>query len=63
MTHTTEIKRRPDGSIDTAFYMARGRQLRSEQAHTMLQPAAPIEKPRSITEALLALFGRDTARA
>jgi len=32
---TNTIKTRPDGSIDTAFYMARGRQMRSQQAHRL----------------------------
>ena len=32
----TNIKRRPDGSIDTAHYMRIGRQMRSEQAHQFL---------------------------
>ncbi|MEQ9258898.1 MAG: hypothetical protein RIG84_07345 [Roseovarius sp.] len=31
-----EIKTRPDGSIDTAHYMQRGRHMRSEQAHAMM---------------------------
>jgi hypothetical protein len=31
----TRIKTRPDGSIDTNFYMARGRHMRSEAAHDM----------------------------
>ena len=29
------IKRRKDGSIDTAYYMAKGRNARSHQAHKM----------------------------
>jgi len=36
MTRTdtsTAPRIRPDGSIDTAYYMARGRQMRSRQAH------------------------------
>jgi len=28
----TQIRRRPDGSIDTEFYLARGRMARSRQA-------------------------------
>lgn len=32
-----EIIARPDGSIDTAYYMARGRRMRSEQAHAMFK--------------------------
>lgn len=30
------IRTRADGSIDTAFYMARGRVARSKQAHHMM---------------------------
>ena len=33
MEQQTEIKTRADGSIDTAYYMARGRLARSEKAH------------------------------
>jgi len=36
MTRTdssTAPRTRPDGSIDTAYYMARGRRMRSQQAH------------------------------
>lgn len=32
---TDSIRRRPDGSIDTAHYMSRGRTRRSETAHEM----------------------------
>jgi len=35
MTNETQIKTRADGSIDTAHYMARGRHMRSQQAHGM----------------------------
>jgi len=35
MTTETEIRRRPDGSIDTAFYMAKGRAARSAQAEKL----------------------------
>lgn len=34
--HDTPIRYRPDGSIDTAYYMQQGRRLRSEKAHQML---------------------------
>ncbi|BBU56850.1 hypothetical protein KU6B_31150 [Mameliella alba] len=39
----TRIRTRPDGSIDTAYYMARGRHMRSQAAHAMLsaEPAKP----------------------
>lgn len=33
---STEIRRRPDGSIDTGFYLARGLSARSRTAHHML---------------------------
>ncbi len=32
----TDIRLRPDGSIDTAYYMARGRHMRSEAAHELM---------------------------
>ncbi len=32
---TDQIRTNPDGSIDTAFYMARGRHMRSQQAHNL----------------------------
>jgi len=44
MTHDTEIRRRRDGSIDTAHYMAQGRDRRSSAARDML-PARPAERP------------------
>jgi hypothetical protein len=31
-----QIRTRADGSIDTAYYMQRGRRLRSEAAHGMV---------------------------
>jgi len=31
---------RPDGSIDTAYYMERSRRMRSEQAHGIFKGAA-----------------------
>ncbi len=37
---TTEIKTRPDGSIDTAHYMRIGRKMRSEQAMSILASGA-----------------------
>lgn len=36
----TRIRYRPDGSIDTGFYMARGRVLRARAAHRMVTPRA-----------------------
>jgi hypothetical protein len=35
MTRTDTPRLRPDGSIDTAYYMALGRHRRSEAAHAM----------------------------
>jgi hypothetical protein len=43
MAQETEIRLRPDGSIDTAYYMQIGRHMRSQQAHHLarqLKPAA-----------------------
>jgi hypothetical protein len=39
-----DIKRRPDGSIDTAHYMKIGRQMRAEQAHKLIKSAVPKRK-------------------
>ena len=36
MTRPDDIRYRPDGSIDTGYYMARARQLRSLKAHELL---------------------------
>ena len=38
---TPEIKRRPDGSIDTAHYMKIGRQARADQARILAKAAMP----------------------
>ena len=35
MTDTAQIRRRADGSIDTAHYIARGRLERSAAAHSI----------------------------
>lgn len=35
MTTDTEIRRRKDGSIDIAYYAAKGRAARSEQAQVL----------------------------
>jgi len=35
-----DIKYRPDGSIDTAYHMSVGRQMRSQQAHKMMGHAS-----------------------
>ncbi|QIE44749.1 hypothetical protein G5B38_03965 [Pseudohalocynthiibacter aestuariivivens] len=36
LSETPQIKTRADGSIDTGYYMARGRHMRSEAAHRMM---------------------------
>jgi hypothetical protein len=36
MTHIENIRRCPDGSIDTHYYVAKGRLARSEQAHLLI---------------------------
>ncbi len=41
------IRTRADGSIDTAYYMTRGRQMRSKQAHHMAQDMAAQWRPFS----------------
>ena len=44
------IKTRPDGSIDTAFYMQRGRIQRSEAAHQLVKgicDEARVEVPET----------------
>ena len=45
--HHVEPRLRPDGSIDTAYYLQRSRILRSEQAHAMLKPRRAPEPRRS----------------
>ncbi|MCK0150923.1 hypothetical protein MWU54_12860 [Marivita sp. S6314] len=51
----SKIRTRPDGSIDTGYYMDRGRKLRSQQAHAMLHPL-PADRRKSPT-LLQRLFG------
>ncbi|RKF15167.1 hypothetical protein D6850_10010 [Roseovarius spongiae] len=36
MRNDTDIRYRADGSIDTGYYMQRGRRMRSEAAHRMM---------------------------
>lgn len=58
MTDITEtpIRHRPDGSIDTAYYMAHGRRLRSEAAHRMARgPEEHRPEPRRGLFSFLAL--------
>ena len=45
---TPEIKRRPDGSIDTAHYMKIGRQERADQASTLAKMAMPKRRVFSL---------------
>jgi len=45
---TPEIKRRPDGSIDTAHYMKTGRQERADQALALAKSVMPKRKTLSI---------------
>ncbi|MGJ8584248.1 MAG: hypothetical protein ACSHXD_09160 [Marinosulfonomonas sp.] len=45
---TPEIKRRADGSIDTAHYMKIGRQERADQAHSLAKMAIPKRRAFSL---------------
>ena len=45
MSNTTQIRTRADGSIDIAYYTARARYLRSQQAHTLIAKASPAPRP------------------
>lgn len=56
MTNAKEIVTNPDGSINTAFYMARGRRMRSEQARH-LGVAAVSVPPKATTSVLSGLLG------
>ena len=49
----SEIKLRPDGSIDIARYMARGRERRSEAAREMVRGIVPERKFLSLRRWLL----------
>ena len=44
-----EIIARPDGSIDTAYYMTRGRKMRSEQAHALIKGTVEQAKEEGMT--------------
>ncbi|MGR3343548.1 MAG: hypothetical protein ACU0DI_10060 [Paracoccaceae bacterium] len=46
------IKYRPDGSIDTAYYMRIGRQKRSEKAHELMRQVS-----RNLSPARFRFFG------
>ena len=55
MTRRTDIiLTRADGSIDTAYYMARGRRMRSEAAHALFSPEAEARRKR---RGIFRLFG------
>jgi len=47
---TQEIKRRPDGSIDTAHYIKIGRQERADQARALAKSA--MSKQRTFSSQL-----------
>lgn len=53
MTDTTQIRRRKDGSIDTAHYMARGRIERSRAARRMARKVTP---PKGLLTVLVAVL-------
>lgn len=55
MTNTDDMRLRPDGSIDTAFYMAGGRHMRSCQAHAMVRK--PGIKTRKTPSLMRRIFG------
>ena len=56
MADTTHIRRRPDGSIDTAYYMQQGRTRRSAAAHEMASAAVrPARRSMLGLAALVAL--------
>ena len=52
----TPIRRRPDGSIDTAYYMARGRRQRSETFHQASRRAGRTLPRVAIPAILLSLL-------
>jgi hypothetical protein len=57
MTSETTIRRRPDGSIDTDHYMAKGRISRSISAHNATKEVARSSKAlASALSALVVLF-------
>jgi len=63
MTNTSNenIKLRKDGSIDTNFYMTRGRYVRSQQAHNMSGAAfrSVSKSVGSILKAVLKILGKN----
>jgi len=54
MTDSQDIRFRRDGSIDTGYYMDRGRVRRSEAAHEMA--GRTIQESRSVLTALVVLI-------
>lgn len=48
MTQSDDIRYRPDGSIDTEYYMERGRHLRSCKAHELMG-GTPADRRRAPT--------------
>lgn len=60
MTTQDTIQRRADGSIDTAFYMARGHKMRSEAAHALAKGS--VETAKGDSAGLLAALRRFLAR-
>ena len=54
MTDTQNIYRRPDGSIDTGYYLERGRCRRSHAAHEMASRAG--KKTRGVLVGLKAFL-------
>ncbi len=57
MTHSTTIRTRPDGSIDAAHYIERGRYQRSAQAHRMAGGTARKLRPLAVAAVCFALIG------
>jgi hypothetical protein len=55
MTDTDTIRRRPDGSIDTAFYTERARHIRSCQTHALLHRRS--DKKRKTPNLMQRIFG------
>jgi len=62
MTDTSHIRLRKDGSIDTAYYMARGRVSRSQAAHDAARNVTKGSRRAvsrlAILVAMLPLLGR-----
>ena len=65
MPNANQLVTNPDGSINTAFYMARGRRMRSEQAHKLgaTVVTTPPKATASIMSRLFAALRLRNARA